>query len=42
MKYKIKSFMLGVKEARRVLCNTVQVGPPEERMIWVENSPMGL
>ncbi len=27
MKYKVKSFMLGVKEARRVLCTTVHGRP---------------
>jgi hypothetical protein len=27
MQYKIKSFILGVKEARRVLCTTVHGGP---------------
>jgi hypothetical protein len=27
MKYKIKSFIVGVKEARRVLCTTVNGGP---------------
>jgi len=27
MKYKIKSFMVGVKEARRILCTTVYGRP---------------
>jgi hypothetical protein len=34
MKYKIKSFILGVLP--------FMVGPPEEHIIWGENSPMAL
>jgi hypothetical protein len=30
MKYKIKSFIVGVKEARRILCTTVE-GRPARR-----------
>jgi len=45
MKYKIKSFVVGVKEARRILCTTVY-GQPARRAYdmgrKLSNSFMGL
>ena len=38
MKYKIRSFILGVKEARRILLPPFMVGPLTELMMRGENS----